>query len=81
MNNAVATLNEIAKDWATSGSVPEVDWSRIRAFEFQEALKSRNDLAQKLAGKACLSCDNFKDHVRLCQFHYQSALELFNETV
>ncbi|KAL5534027.1 hypothetical protein ACEPAG_487 [Sanghuangporus baumii] len=62
MNNAVSALNENAREWAESRSVPEVDWSRIRAFEFQEALKARNDLAEKLTGRVCLSCDSFKDH-------------------
>ncbi|EJD03737.1 antiviral helicase [Fomitiporia mediterranea MF3/22] len=62
MNNAVAAMNEIAKEWVAAGSIPETDWNRVRALEFQEALRTRNELTQKLASKACLLCESFKDH-------------------
>ena len=63
MNNAVSSLNDIAREWEKAGSIPEVDWNRVRALEFQEVLRKRNELAQGLKGKACLLCGNFKDHV------------------
>ena len=65
MNNAVAALNELAKTWVQNGTVSEVDWSRLRGLEFQEALRLRENLAKKLEGSACVLCADFKDHVSL----------------
>lgn len=69
MTNAVASLNEVAKEWAEADQIPEVEWTRMRALDFQDALRRRNELAQKLTSKACLLCGSFKDHVCLA-FYY-----------
>ncbi|KAI5124130.1 hypothetical protein M0805_000941 [Coniferiporia weirii] len=62
MNAAVSVLNEVVKDWAAAGHIPEVEWNRMRALEFQEALGTRNELAKRLPSFACLLCGSFKDH-------------------
>ncbi|KAH8119970.1 antiviral helicase [Phellopilus nigrolimitatus] len=62
MNKAVGALNEVAREWAAAAHVPEVEWNRMRELEFQEALRTRNELAKQLPGKACLMCGSFRDH-------------------
>ena len=63
MKQAVGQLDGIAREWANFGQIPEVEWSRMRSLEFQETLRSRNELRQKLSGKKCLECEQFKSHV------------------
>lgn len=63
MKQAVSHLDEIIREWISLDQIPEVEWSRMRALELQEALRSRNELAKQLDGKSCLECTQFKDHV------------------
>jgi antiviral helicase SKI2 len=63
MNEAIAILSDMASEWTSIGNVPEVEWSKMRSLEFQETLRSRNHLIQKLSTVACTKCADFKDHV------------------
>ncbi|KAI0361085.1 antiviral helicase [Trametes cingulata] len=62
MNQAVRSLQAVLGEWLQAGSVPEVDWSKIRALEFQELLRARNEAVPKLDRFQCISCPSFEDH-------------------
>ncbi|OBZ78640.1 hypothetical protein A0H81_01271 [Grifola frondosa] len=62
MNDAIQSLGIVLDEWKAEGSIPEVDWNRMRSLDFQELLRSRNALAQRLTGFACTLCDDFTDH-------------------
>ncbi|GBE77514.1 Putative ATP-dependent RNA helicase [Sparassis crispa] len=62
MQHAIGSLSMVLSDWIASGRIPEVDWSRIRSLDFQETLRSRNELAKRLPGYACILCEDFDDH-------------------
>jgi antiviral helicase SKI2 len=44
-------------------SIPEVEWTRMRQLDFQEALKARNSLADRLKSMSCQLCADFAEHV------------------
>ncbi|KAA1471410.1 antiviral helicase [Dentipellis sp. KUC8613] len=62
MKEAIASLSTIVNEWTIAGTVPEVDWSRMRFLEFQELLRSRNQSAACLNNSACTLCENFDHH-------------------
>ena len=64
MNNTIAQLGDLANEWANNDHVPEVDWSRIRSFDFQDRLNRRNTRLNRLEGSACVLCKEFEPHVR-----------------
>ncbi|KAI9444948.1 antiviral helicase [Lactarius indigo] len=59
---AVAQLENLANEWASSNHIPEVDWARVRSFDFQELLSQRNSLAKRLEGISCILCEGFEQH-------------------
>ncbi|KAN0134981.1 DSHCT (NUC185) domain containing protein [Lactarius tabidus] len=59
---AASQLEILAKEWANSGHIPEVDWARMRVFEFQELLSRRVSLAKGLEGLSCVLCEKFEQH-------------------
>lgn len=63
MNNAIRELKSIVEGWIVAGAIPEIDWNVMRLLEFQEILRSRNELAAKIVQSVCLSCPEFLDHV------------------
>ncbi len=63
MNDAIAQLGDLANEWVKNNHVPEVDWARVRSFEFQELLNRRNTLVKRLEGSACVLCQEFERHV------------------
>lgn len=63
MNDAIRSLQQVLAEWLRAGSIPEADWSRLRALEFQELLRARNELVPRLDRFACVSCPSFEDHV------------------
>ncbi|KAG2022761.1 translation repressor [Coprinopsis cinerea AmutBmut pab1-1] len=65
MRDGIAALKELLKEWVPSGVVPEVDWSRLRAFEFQETLNLRNSSAKRLETFGCRLCGDFAQHFAL----------------
>lgn len=62
MKEAVATLGALAASWQGESAVPEVEWTRLRTLEFQEALRKRNNFASQLSQFTCLSCPDFSSH-------------------
>ncbi|KAG2149531.1 ATP-dependent RNA helicase [Suillus cothurnatus] len=56
------SLQILVHNWRTAGIIPEVNWDRIRTLDFQEALRSRNDLAKRRQGSSCTLCAEFHDH-------------------
>lgn len=63
MNNTIRALQEVLGEWLQADSVPEVDWSKLRALEFQETLRARDALVPRLGQFACTSCPQFEEHV------------------
>lgn len=63
MNDTIAQLGDLANEWANNDHVPEVDWSRIRSFDFQDRLNRRNTRLNRLEGSACVLCKEFEPHV------------------
>jgi antiviral helicase SKI2 len=63
------SLQILVHNWRTAGTIPEVNWDRIRTLDFQEALRSRNDLAKRRQGSSCTLCAEFHDHVSSSHFH------------
>ena len=43
--------------------LPEVEWTRLRALEFQEVLRQRTTYLDRIAKLGCQLCENFEDHV------------------
>ncbi|EIW64030.1 antiviral helicase [Trametes versicolor FP-101664 SS1] len=62
MNDAIRSLQQVLAEWLRAGTIPEADWSRLRALEFQELLRARNELVPRLDRFACVSCPSFEDH-------------------
>lgn len=63
MKEGIAALRQILDEWVQVQEMPEVDWSRLRAFEFQETLNLRNASAKQLEGFGCRLCSDFTSHV------------------
>lgn len=63
MRSTLATLHGIVHDWLSAGSIPEVDWARMRSLDFQEILRSRDALVKRLRTRSCVLCGNFDEHV------------------
>ena len=59
--NELATMQE---EITSLPELPEVEWTRLRALEFQEALRQRTSYTDRLVKLGCQLCDNFEDHVR-----------------
>ncbi|KAG8987538.1 hypothetical protein FRB90_003297 [Tulasnella sp. 427] len=62
MQNVAEDLQGLAHGWVSNGSIPEVDWSKIKTLEFQDTLKSRQSFLARLEGKTCLTCPDFDKH-------------------
>ncbi|KAI0652358.1 antiviral helicase [Trametes meyenii] len=62
INAAISALQDVLGGWPKLESVPEVDWSRLRALEFQELLRARNELVPRMNSFACTACPNFEEH-------------------
>jgi len=60
--NAATQLENLANECASSGHIPEVDWARMRSFEFQELLSRRVSLGKGLERLSCVFCQDFKQH-------------------
>lgn len=63
MSDLIATLAGLVHEWSAVETIPEVDWARMRTLEFQEALRSRDALVERLVQKACVMCGDFDEHV------------------
>ncbi|KAF8272987.1 antiviral helicase [Lactarius quietus] len=67
--DAATQLENLAKECASSGHIPEVDWARMRSFDFQELLSRRVSLAKGLEGLSCVLCENFEQHYQILHAH------------
>ena len=47
MLESIAAIQILGNEWLAIGTVPENDWSRMRALEFQEILCSRDTLIER----------------------------------
>ncbi|KAH7881181.1 ATP-dependent RNA helicase [Lentinula edodes] len=62
MREVISVLKGIAEEWCNIGTIPEIDWNRMRMMEFQEVLQFRNSLLTQQENKGCLLCNDFEDH-------------------
>ncbi|KAH8835681.1 antiviral helicase [Flagelloscypha sp. PMI_526] len=65
MREGIQGLENLIGEWCEAGSVSEVDWSRMRALEFQEALRARNEIMTALENPETLLCADFDSHYSL----------------
>ncbi|KAJ7687413.1 translation repressor [Mycena rosella] len=72
MRDALALLQSLVDEWSAGSAIPEVDWARMRALDFQDTLRSRNALVKRLESRACLLCSDFDDHYSI--FHGEKVL-------
>jgi antiviral helicase SKI2 len=63
MLDVISQLGDLVSEWTSYNRVPEVDWARMRLFDFQELLSRRNTLVQRLDSLACVLCKEFEQHV------------------
>ena len=74
MDDAIKLLSAVLNDWMVMDSITEVDWSRIKLLDFQELLRSRNELVKDMQHYSCTVCEDFDEHVSimywLSQFVY-----------
>ncbi|KAF7784214.1 hypothetical protein Agabi119p4_379 [Agaricus bisporus var. burnettii] len=63
MNEGITALSTILQDWlANNEPIPEVDWSKIRALDFQETQRQRDLVRERNIARACLRCPDFSSH-------------------
>ncbi|KAJ3855058.1 antiviral helicase [Lentinula lateritia] len=62
MREVISVLKCIVEEWCNIGTIPEIDWNRMRMMEFQEVLQFRNSLLTQQENKGCLLCNDFEDH-------------------
>ncbi|KIP11764.1 hypothetical protein PHLGIDRAFT_99229 [Phlebiopsis gigantea 11061_1 CR5-6] len=61
-------LAQVVDDWVSKDNgIPEVDWKiRLKSLEFQELIRARDELVQRLpAYTHCKACPDFDDHYRI----------------
>jgi antiviral helicase SKI2 len=63
MKEAIGALEALIEEWLPRGTIPEADWARLRSLEFQEILRARDTLAERLKPLGCVLCNEFHDHV------------------
>ncbi|WRT70395.1 uncharacterized protein IL334_007393 [Kwoniella shivajii] len=61
-DKALHDLTILHEDLSTLPELPEVDWSRIRTVEFQEAIRQRAILHDRLVKLGCQLCEDFQEH-------------------
>jgi antiviral helicase SKI2 len=68
MREVIKSLAEIVEEWISAGTIPEVEWIRMRSLDFQEVLRARNELARQLDKYTCTLCGDFEHHVSFSRF-------------
>lgn len=64
MDEGITALSTVLQDWlANNEPIPEVDWSKIRALDFQETQRQRDLVRERNIARACLRCPDFSSHV------------------
>lgn len=63
IESTLSSIKEMYDSLKQSETLPEVEWTRMRQLDFQEALKARNNLAERLKSMSCRLCADFSEHV------------------
>jgi antiviral helicase SKI2 len=63
MNSTIEQLSSIADDFVEENVIPEVDWTKMRSIEFQDALKSRRNLVKQQKRIDCTPYEHFDAQV------------------
>lgn len=80
MKEVTDILESSLDEWIPHGSIPEVDWARLRVIDFQEILQTRNSLAEQLKPLGCVLCAEFDAHVRhLLLICFKNIVRMLNE--
>ncbi|ORY28175.1 NUC185 domain-domain-containing protein [Naematelia encephala] len=58
----VHDLAILHEDLSAQDDLPEVQWTRMRGLEFQELLKQRILLTERMAKMGCQLCEHFDEH-------------------
>jgi antiviral helicase SKI2 len=58
--NDLAVLHE---EVSSMSELPEVEWTRMRELEFQDLLRQRIGLVDRLSKMGCQLCPDFEEHV------------------
>ena len=56
-------VEEFTKYYKDMGSLREVDWSKVRALDFNDLRIARRQAAGEISKCACLECPDFLEHV------------------
>ena len=64
MAKSMHDLAVLHEDLASLPELPEVEWTRMRALEFQDLLKQRMISSDRVAKLSCQLCDDFEQHVQ-----------------
>lgn len=65
---SLKTMNELVRlqeQFASGDVLDEFDWSRLSKLEFQELLRQRIALSDRISKLGCTLCKDFEDHVSL----------------
>ncbi|OAX42662.1 ATP-dependent RNA helicase [Rhizopogon vinicolor AM-OR11-026] len=62
MLEIINSLQILVEKWVSTGSIPEANWGRVRTLDFQDTLRTRNDLDKHREGLSCTLCGEFDDH-------------------
>lgn len=65
MNSTVEELASIADEFIEDNGIPEVDWTKMRSIEFQDALKTRRSLVKQQKRNDPTSYEHFESQVRI----------------
>ncbi|PFH52329.1 hypothetical protein AMATHDRAFT_57402 [Amanita thiersii Skay4041] len=65
LNEGIAELKVLIEEWKEHGTIPEVEWGRMRSLEFQDIIRSREDLTRSMSNRSCFSCPEFRDHYKM----------------
>ena len=60
------TIQDLAvlhEELSGSPELQEVQWTRLRDLDFQEAMKQRNVLVERISKLECQTCENFEESV------------------
>lgn len=81
MRESIAAIQTLVNEWLAIGTVPENDWSRMRALDFQEILRSRDILIESSRNRSCEVCGDFERHVSPILFSRVAITQLMPQTV
>ncbi|KAI5454433.1 Antiviral helicase ski2 [Naganishia albida] len=74
IESTLSSIKKIYDSLKQSETLPEVEWTRMRQLDFQEALKARNNLAERLKSMSCSLCADFSEHYEI--LHERKLIEV-----